>query len=126
MWCWWRSRRERFARLGADDGAHRWFVIPSEASNASAERDLGQLRASEAGAGSEIAKRPLLMPSRKPPEFNWMQRRKTGTGGAYAPLSEILPSARVARFVRMTEKTLLPLLSYSAKVFVIVIRMRQK
>jgi hypothetical protein len=28
---------------------------------------------------------------------------RTGTGGAYAPLSEILPSARVARFVRMTK-----------------------
>jgi hypothetical protein len=31
-----------------------------------------------------------------------MQQRKTGTGGAYAPLSEILPAARVARYVRMT------------------------
>jgi hypothetical protein len=27
-----------------------------------------------------------------------MQQRKTGTGGARAPLSEILPYARVARF----------------------------
>jgi hypothetical protein len=27
---------------------------------------------------------------------------ETGTGGACAPLSEILPAARVARFVRMT------------------------
>jgi hypothetical protein len=32
------------------------------------------------------------------------QQRKTGTGGARAPLSEILPAARVARFVRMTQK----------------------
>jgi hypothetical protein len=29
---------------------------------------------------------------------------KTGTGFACAKLSEILPSARVARFVRMTQK----------------------
>jgi hypothetical protein len=33
-----------------------------------------------------------------------MQQLETGTGGAYAPLSEILPSARGARFVRMTNK----------------------
>jgi hypothetical protein len=29
---------------------------------------------------------------------------ETGTGFAYAKLSEILPAARVARFVRMTQK----------------------
>jgi hypothetical protein len=29
-----------------------------------------------------------------------MRQLKTGTGSAYAPLSEILPSARVARFVK--------------------------
>src|SRR6202790_3327302 len=29
---------------------------------------------------------------------------RTGTGGAHAPLSEVLPSARVARFVGMTQK----------------------
>src|SRR5580658_9259476 len=34
---------------------------------------------------------------------------ETGTGGAYAPLSEILPAARVARSVRMTEVALAPL-----------------
>jgi hypothetical protein len=33
----------------------------------------------------------------------WMQRLETGTGFAGAKLSEVLPSARVARFVRMTE-----------------------
>jgi hypothetical protein len=33
-----------------------------------------------------------------------MQQPGTGTGGACAPLSEILPSARDARFVRMTKK----------------------
>ena len=33
-----------------------------------------------------------------------MQQRRTGTGGACAPLSEILPPARVARFVGMTEE----------------------
>ena len=32
----------------------------------------------------------------------WKQRLETGTGFAYAKLSEILPAARVARFVRMT------------------------
>jgi hypothetical protein len=32
----------------------------------------------------------------------WKRRLETGTGFAYAKLSEILPSARVARFVRMT------------------------
>src|SRR5580704_11692612 len=32
-----------------------------------------------------------------------MQHLKTGTGGACAPLSEILPAARAARSVRMTE-----------------------
>jgi hypothetical protein len=35
-----------------------------------------------------------------------MQQLETGTGGACAPLSEILPAARVARFVRMTEGAL--------------------
>jgi hypothetical protein len=29
---------------------------------------------------------------------------ETGTGFAYAKLSEILPAARVARFVRMTQE----------------------
>jgi hypothetical protein len=32
-----------------------------------------------------------------------MQQFKTGTGFATAKLSEILPAARVARFVRMTK-----------------------
>jgi hypothetical protein len=36
-------------------------------------------------------------------DLSGKQQRKTGTGGAYAPLSEILPAARVARFIRMTE-----------------------
>jgi hypothetical protein len=35
--------------------------------------------------------------------LNGWQQSETGTGGAYAPLSEILPAARVARFVRMTK-----------------------
>jgi hypothetical protein len=30
---------------------------------------------------------------------------ETGTGFAFAKLSEILPAARVARFVRMTQKS---------------------
>ncbi|HKN12111.1 MAG TPA: hypothetical protein VJX68_02860 [Candidatus Binatus sp.] len=30
---------------------------------------------------------------------------RTGTGGACAPLSEILPAARVARYVRMTQES---------------------
>jgi hypothetical protein len=33
-----------------------------------------------------------------------MQERKTGTGGAYSPLSEILRYARVARFNQDDEK----------------------
>jgi hypothetical protein len=33
---------------------------------------------------------------------------ETGTGFAYAKLSEILPAARVARFVRMTNKLQIP------------------
>jgi hypothetical protein len=36
----------------------------------------------------------------------WKRRLGTGTGFACAKLSEILPSARVARFVRMTEERL--------------------
>ena len=32
----------------------------------------------------------------------WKRRPETGTGFAYAKLSEILPSVRVARFVRMS------------------------
>ena len=37
---------------------------------------------------------------------------KTGTGGAYAPLSEILPATRVARSVRMTEGARVALLRH--------------
>jgi hypothetical protein len=48
----------------------------------------------------------LLLPPRKRGEFPFgRQQLKTGTGGARAPLSEILPSARGARFVRMTKKS---------------------
>jgi len=67
---------------------------PDEASNASGWKDLGQRGASAAGSGSELL------------HSNKNQGRcaisKTGTGFADAKLSEILPSARVARFVRMT------------------------
>src|SRR5271156_5293145 len=42
--------------------------------------------------------------SRSGPDSYRMQELRTGTGGACAPLSEILPAARVARFVRMTQK----------------------
>ena len=44
--------------------------------------------------------------SARPPQQKIASRflRKTGTGSAGALLSEILPSARVARFVRMTQK----------------------
>ncbi|MFZ2063168.1 MAG: hypothetical protein WAU82_19330, partial [Candidatus Binatus sp.] len=56
---------------------------------------LGQLRDSEAGSGFEIAKRSLWY-------SHWKRQLRTGTGGACAPLSEILPAARVARYVRMT------------------------
>jgi hypothetical protein len=81
------------------------LVILSEASNASAEKDLGQLRVSEAGTGFEIAKRSFAdFGAHASPDFHRMQQLETGTGGACTPLSEILPSARVARFVRMTPK----------------------
>ena len=47
--------------------------------------------------------RAHLQRGRLSPRFDQLiQQPKTGTGGACAPLSEILPSARVARFVRMT------------------------
>src|SRR5271163_4084820 len=47
----------------------------------------------------------ILLSPRKRGEFLFgRQQPKTGTGGACAPLSEILPSARVARFVRMTQE----------------------
>ena len=39
-----------------------------------------------------------------PPDSYWMQRRRTGTGGSCAPLSEILPAACDARFVRGHKK----------------------
>jgi len=78
---------------------------PDETSNASDRKDLGQLRASEAGTGfCKSRSGPLLMSLTKLAEFSSDAERRTGTGGAYAPLSEILPSARAARFVRMTQK----------------------
>jgi hypothetical protein len=75
-------------------------TVADEASNASGRTWLlasGQLRVSEAGSGLEIAKRSFADRIGK-------QQLKTGTGGACAPLSEILPAARVARFVRMTKE----------------------
>jgi len=45
-------------------------VILTEASNASGGKDLGQLRASEAGTGSEIAKRSLPTPFVHAPDSN--------------------------------------------------------
>src|SRR5271163_4351792 len=50
--------------------------------------------------------RHRFLKSRSGPDSHRMQQPRTGTGGACAPLSEILPSARVARFVRMTEEFL--------------------
>src|SRR5580658_8143661 len=50
-----------------------------------------------------------------------MQQPRTGTGGACAPLSEILPFARVARFVRMTEK--MPALAF-VRLFLCVVSFR--
>ncbi|MGA7870480.1 MAG: hypothetical protein WCA22_06235 [Candidatus Binatus sp.] len=48
------------------------------------------------------------MISLKSSSLNWEEDRfaifKAGTGFADAKLSEILPAARVARFVRMTQK----------------------
>jgi len=81
------------------------FVILNAASNASGGKDLGQLRGSEGGSGFESL-HPMRMANAHAttrPEDRFAIFR-TGTGGAYAPLSEILLAARVARFVRMTEQ----------------------
>jgi hypothetical protein len=68
---------------------------PDKVSNASGRKDLGQLRASEAGTGFEIAQRSLFDGvTRASISSDWMQQRKTGTGGALAPLSEIRSSRR--------------------------------
>src|SRR5271154_5120581 len=68
---------------------------PDEASIASGWKDLGQRGASAAGSGSEFCIRLRM---------DRCAISKTGTGFADAKLSEILPSARVARSVRMTQK----------------------
>jgi len=70
---------------------------PDDLSNARGGMDLGQLRVSAAGSGFEDRAALLCLES---------SDLETGTGGANAPLSEILPAARVARFVRMTETPL--------------------
>jgi hypothetical protein len=57
------------------------------------------------GAPSILIEAVLCSVLAQPPNSDWMQRLRTGTGGACAPLSEILPAARVAHFVRMTQKT---------------------
>jgi len=69
---------------------------PDEASNASGRKDLGQRGVSAAGSGFA-----LLLSTEITKEHCAIS--KTGTGFAGAKLSEILPAARVARFVRMTE-----------------------
>jgi hypothetical protein len=73
------------------------FCHPDEASIASGWKDLGQRGASTAGSGFA-----LLLSTEDHKERCAIS--KTGTGFAGAKLSEILPAARVARFVRMTER----------------------
>jgi hypothetical protein len=80
-------------------------VILTTGALATGGTDLGQLRAREAGSGF------ALLHSEKNPETygptSAVERcaiSETGTGGARAPLSEILPAARDARFVRMTQE----------------------
>jgi hypothetical protein len=76
-------------------------VIADEASNASGRKDLGQHRASEAGTGSEIARRSLsdaVAPASGILIGCSNAKPTKRTGGACAPLSEILRCARVARF----------------------------
>jgi hypothetical protein len=59
-----------------------------------------EVRESQLAPSLEIRTRPRVLRW----SSAWKQQLKTGTGGACAPLSEILPSARDARFVRMTQK----------------------
>src|SRR5271170_4630772 len=78
---------------------------PDEASRASGWSWLlasGQRGASAAGSGSEFCIRLRM---------DRCAISKTGTGFADAKLSEILPSARVARSVRMTQK--IPALAFA-------------
>jgi len=84
---------------------------PDEASNASGWKDLGQRGASAAGSGSELLHPIRIRPVRDGSNKGPLRDFKTGTGFACAKLSEILPSARVARFVRMTRALALSLRS---------------
>jgi len=81
-------------------------VILTERANASGWKDLGQRGVSAAGSGSELLH----------PKKDRFAISETGTGFAFAKLSEVLPpvasapvvrmtqEARVARFVLMTKK----------------------
>ncbi len=76
---------------------------PDEASNASGWKDLGQRGASHAVSGSELLRLMRMLEALgERIEQGALRDLKTGTGFACAKLSEILPTARVARFVRMT------------------------
>ena len=74
------------------------FVILTTGALATGGTDLGQRGVSTAGSGSEL----LLSNENK----DRCAISETGTGFACAKLSEILPAARVARFVRMTTNPL--------------------
>ena len=74
----------------------RCLCHPDEASNASGRKDLGQRGASTAGSGSELLLSNEILKER-------FAIFRTGTGFAYAKLSEVRSSLRVAQVVRMTE-----------------------
>jgi hypothetical protein len=88
--------------IGSIDRDARAVILwchPDKASNASGMKDLGQRRESAAGSGSAL---PHPMKIRSPARHlskGTLRDFKTGTGF----MSEILPAARVARFVRMTD-----------------------
>jgi hypothetical protein len=89
--------------IDRDARAVIFWCHPDKASNASGMKDLGQRRESAAGSGSAL---PHPMKIRSPARHlskGTLRDFKTGTGFTGAKLSEILPAARVARFVRMTD-----------------------
>jgi hypothetical protein len=80
-----------------------------KASGASGRKDLGQRRVSAAGSGFALLLSIRSEGLRADLSKRALRDFRTGTGFADAKLSEILPAARVARFVRMTETALAPL-----------------
>jgi len=70
-------------------------VILTDASSASVEKDLGQLRANEAGTGFEIAQRSLLIEKHY---LRWRLHRTSANGSAefcdWSSTLTLLPSGR--------------------------------